>query len=274
MAENRLKSSQWVDSKTHVSLCRKFVEKPIKLHLHEYYELELVISGTGEQNMNGTVYQLTPGTVSFLTPIDFHSLTPNGSMFIATLAFEEVLLSPRMQQMFMKRRGNYIFQANSQVNETMQTLMELLFQEIQADDSYSVQVRQSLLELLLITVARSTRDQGREAESGSQMQSSLEYLFCHFREEITLEQVAKQSGYTPNYFSKLFHEFCGERFVDFLTQLRVNYAKMLLLSTDLSVAAIAETSGFGSASNFFRRFRQTCGVSPAQYREQKQTEAQ
>lgn len=273
MVGNRLKSSQWVDPKTHISLCRKFVDQPVKMHLHEYYELEMVLSGSGEQNLNGTVYPLAPGTVSFLTPIDFHSLTPTDNLYIATLAFEEVLLSPRMQQLFMKRRGNYIFQADSQVNETLQNLMEFLFREIQAEDSYSVQVRQSLLELFLITVARSTQDQGRDVEAATQVQSSMEYLFCHFREDITLEQVAKQSGYTPNYFSKLFHEICGERFVNFLTQLRVNYAKMLLLSTDLSVAAIAETSGFGSASNFFRRFRQTCGISPAQYREQKHTES-
>ena len=97
----------------------------------------------------------------------------------------------------------------------------------------------------------------------------MRYLFRHFREDVTLAQVAEKSGYTPNYFSHLFHESCGIRFVDFLTQLRLNYARTMLLTTNQSVSQIAQSSGFSSSSNFFRAFRKDTGLSPLEYRNLK-----
>ena len=94
----------------------------------------------------------------------------------------------------------------------------------------------------------------------------MQYLFCHFREDISLAEVAKKSGYTPNYFSTLFRQNTGERFVDFLSNLRLNYAKMLLQSTELSIAEAAERSGFGSESALYRKFRKALGVSPSSFR--------
>lgn len=243
-----------------MEISRKVVTKPAKLHLHEYYELEILLSGTGEQDLNGTVYPLSPGCAYFLTPIDFHAITPHTPMEIANLSFDESLLSPQMRLLFMNRRQNMIFREDTAIR----TLFELLLQESGREDAYSAQCKSGLLELILLHIARA---QGTEAVAApGNVQQSMQYLFCHFRDDITLEEVARQSGYTPNYFSRLFHSFTGMRFVDFLNMLRLNYAKMLLMSTELSVTEVAERSGFGSASNFFRRFGQQCGQSPTAFR--------
>lgn len=266
MDSNRLKSCHWVNANTHITLVNRLVDYPVKMHLHEFYEFEIVLAGTGFQNLNGTIYPLEPGSVYFLTPIDFHSITPETALSIANLSFDEHALSPEMKMLFVNRQDNLIFQADGQLSNQLQFLFQLLSKECMSEDSFSLRARKNLLEMLLITMVRYQQDPAGNYSANTQVHASLQYLFCHFRENITLAQVAAQSGYTPNYFSKLFGDICGTCFVDFLANLRLNYAKMLLLSTSLSTTEIAEQSGFGSASSFFRGFQKYCGCTPDSFR--------
>lgn len=267
---NRLKSSHWIDPRTHITFHTNRVTEPVKMHLHEYYELEVVLSGTGWQNLNGTLYPLVSGSVYFLTPIDFHAVTPEAPMEIANLSFDERIISPEMQLCFLNRRDNLFFQADSLLSGRLLNLFDMLSDECACEDSFSLRMRQNLLETLLITLLR-RREQTQTQLPNTRIFEAMQYLFCHFRENISLFALAEKCGYTPNYFSKLFRESCGSCFLDFLTNLRLNYAKMLLLSTNLSTSEIAEKSGFGSPSGFFRRFRQCCGCTPEDFRTRKAT---
>ena len=249
-------------SKDHIRIVKRNITKPVTMHLHSYYELEMVLSGTGVQNLNGTIYPIGPDSVYFLTPIDFHSVTPDEKMEIINISFDETLLSPQLRLLFMNRRDNYIFPAR----KTLRYLVELLQDEQERGDEHTQLCCRDLVEVLLYSIAR---DKGRDYTGSTQVQKSMQYLFRHFREDISLEQVAAQSGYTPNYFSHLFHEITGEKFVDFLGNLRLNYCKMLLLSTDLSISEVAEKSGFGSSSAMYRRLHKATGLSPTEYRQTK-----
>lgn len=250
----------------HIEIIRKSLNKQVEMHLHDYYEMEMVIKGRGEHNLNGTVYPVTAGSVYFLTPIDFHALTPATDMQIIHLAFDETLLSPQLRMMFMNRRENYVFGEESEQSRTLKTVLELLLEESSRKDEYADICSGNLLEVILYTVLRA---KGCDDIISNQVHNSMQYLFCHFREDISLEQVAAKSGYTPNYFSTLFHSSTGEKFVDFLCNLRLNYAKMLLQSTELSISETAEKSGFGSESAMYRRFYKAFGVSPSAYRSQR-----
>ena len=125
----------------------------------------------------------------------------------------------------------------------------------------------------MFPIARSVKkEENLQRLPTAKVQDSMRYLFRHFREDISLAQIAEKSGYTPNYFSHLFHDSCGIRFVDFLTRLRLNYARTMLLTSSLSVSQIAQVSGFSSQSNFFRTFRKETGLSPLEYRTRYQSE--
>lgn len=251
-----------------IFLSYKEIHIPVSMHLHDYYELEIVLAGHGEQNLNGTVYPIGPGCVYFLTPIDFHAITPHGPMRIAHMAVSEAMVSAQMRMLFLNRRGNYLFSHDSGFTETLQTLFELLLRETQKSDAYTAPMGKHILELMLLTLARAadSAPQSQVFSAPDQFHRALQYLFCHFREEVTLSSVARESGYSPNYFSALFHTITGERFVDFLAKLRLNYARMLLRSTDLPIARISEKSGFSSVASFHRRFQCAYGCAPGKNR--------
>jgi AraC-like DNA-binding protein len=104
----------------------------------------------------------------------------------------------------------------------------------------------------------------------SQIDGALRYLYLHFREDPRLSKVAEISGYTPNYFSKIFADYMGKSYTEYLGMLKTNLARMLLASTEQSVAQIAFSCGFNSLSNFYRTFNENAGIPPNEYRNKKQ----
>ncbi|MEI6789256.1 MAG: helix-turn-helix domain-containing protein [bacterium] len=81
-----------------------------------------------------------------------------------------------------------------------------------------------------------------------------------------LTAIAAACRITPNHFSHLFHEHHKKCFSGYLTEQRLNRAKILLKNPTLNVAQVAAESGFRDAGYFSRRFRQVNGVSPGEWR--------
>lgn len=257
-------AKEYIDPEVHISASRKEWLGKTLVHLHNYYELEIILEGEGEQSLNGSVYPLTQGTFYLVTPIDFHTVTAKDRLVIANISFDESLLSPEWQHLFLNRRENLLGQATGQIQTYMESLFYMLEQELSNQDSYSVKARKQLLELLLITVARNVF--ATKPAYSSALQTSMKYIFQHFRDKLTLNDIATQSGYEPHYFSALFRKETGQCLTDFITEMRLNYAKTLLATTDYPVSVIGQKSGFGSQSNFLRLFRHHFKQTPTQYR--------
>lgn len=93
------------------------------------------------------------------------------------------------------------------------------------------------------------------------------YLQAHFQDpKLTLEMVSKQVNVSTNYFSFLFKQVVGQSFVSYLTDLRMNHAKQLLLSSDYRSYEISYRCGYENATYFSTLFKKYFGVSPKEYR--------
>lgn len=94
------------------------------------------------------------------------------------------------------------------------------------------------------------------------------YITENFHKSISLEEVAQTVHLSPYYFSRLFKAGKGCNFVDFLTKVRIDKAKILLQNPEQTVVRVAAEAGYQDASYFCRVFRQEVGVTPNQYRTQ------
>ena len=92
------------------------------------------------------------------------------------------------------------------------------------------------------------------------------YLQEHLAEEISLSVLAEQFHLNPQYISQLFKSEIGVNFLVYLTNIRMERAKKLLLSTALSIAEVAEQSGYGDYRVFTKVFKKSEGITPSQYR--------
>ena len=92
------------------------------------------------------------------------------------------------------------------------------------------------------------------------------YLQEHLAEEISLGVLAEEFHLSGQYISQLFKSEIGVNFLAYLTNIRMEKAKKLLLSTGLSIAEVSEQVGYGDYRVFTKVFKKAEGVTPSQYR--------
>ena len=92
------------------------------------------------------------------------------------------------------------------------------------------------------------------------------YLQEHLSEDISLSVLAEEFHLSAQYISQLFKSEIGVGFLAYLTNIRMEQAKKLLLSTPLSIAEVSEQSGYGDYRVFTKVFKKSEGVTPSQYR--------
>jgi AraC-like DNA-binding protein len=95
-----------------------------------------------------------------------------------------------------------------------------------------------------------------------------EYIHEHQTEELSLGQVAKAVNTSTFYFCKMFKKVTGINFTDYLSRMRIEKSKNLLLNPNLRVSEIAFEVGFQSLTHFNRVFKKILGQSPTEYRAQ------
>ncbi|MCI5900933.1 MAG: response regulator [Blautia sp.] len=92
------------------------------------------------------------------------------------------------------------------------------------------------------------------------------YLQEHLAEEVSLSVLSDEFHLSAQYISQLFKSEIGVNFLAYLTNIRMEKAKQLLMSTSLSVAEISAQSGYSDYRVFTKVFKKSEGVTPSQYR--------
>lgn len=108
----------------------------------------------------------------------------------------------------------------------------------------------------------------KQSEYVQKFNSLLEYIDKHYMEELDLEVIASSIGFSKFHFSRLFKQYTGLTFRDYITFRRIKAAEALLTEPKLSITEIALQSGFSSISTFNRIFKQEKNCTPSEYRAQ------
>lgn len=109
----------------------------------------------------------------------------------------------------------------------------------------------------------------KEAERDNTLQSVYtvsEYIQNHFKEKITIEDIAATVHLNGSYTSHLFRKTFGYTITDYITYIRLEHAKMMLADPQSNINDAATESGFSDVSYFSRVFKKIEGVSPREYR--------
>lgn len=97
----------------------------------------------------------------------------------------------------------------------------------------------------------------------------IEFIDSHYSDNLNLESIADSSGFSKYHFSRLFKQYTGFTFCDYLNYRRIKEAELLLIQQDCSITEVALQTGFTSISTFNRLFKKMKGCSPSEYRTQK-----
>ncbi len=107
----------------------------------------------------------------------------------------------------------------------------------------------------------------REERSGDIIRNAKKYIEDHYDKDISLDDVSRVVNISPYYFSKVFKEESGLNFIEYLTNIRIDKAKELLETTNLSIKEICVSCGYTDPNYFSRSFKKNVGVTPTEYKE-------
>lgn len=235
-------------------------------HWHNYFEIEIIIDGKGKHIIDGKEYELKPNTLILITPINFHSIFMDNKYECKSInaSFTSEMLSDKYLIQLASPNVRNFYEFGPEEFERIKSAFELLMHEQRIDSEYRFRLLEYCLELIL-RKDRSNTLSSADEEQLSGVKRAILYLELHFREKITLPQLASQAGFNPTYFSGIFHKITGETYIEKLNTLRIRHAKTML-ADGYSVSEACFASGFGSLSNFLSIFKAKCGVTPNEYR--------
>lgn len=227
----------------------------------QYYYLLCVLEGEGTFIQRKKRYVLQPRDIFCLFPQVIHEyycdpqqpikkliLAFDGKQALATLA--RLGLTPEQPHMAERVSEQTITAFLNLFNEHQQAIARLhgmyaIFHSLELQNPL-VQQHEGSLDWL---------------EKGKQL---IEH---HFSEPITVEEIAHLVGIERSHFSKMYRKVYGIAPIDFLLQLRMQEAQLLLQHTSYKIAEIAQAVGYQDISSFSKAFKKRVGISPHAYRE-------
>ena len=236
-------------------------------HTHNHLELFYIIGGKGQFLIQDQLYPVNVNNLVIINPNVLHT---------------EVSLNAQPLEYIVLGIGGVELAANDSSNgqfnildhfesvEISGCLRNILREMEQKNPGYE-DVCQAYMEILIIRLMRSTAlavpSESQTVSTNRQCAAVRRYIDLHFKEPLTLEQLAEEGHMNKFYLSHAFKKEYGLSPINYMITRRIDESKYLLAETDLSMSQIAQLLGFSSPSYFSQVFHRTQDISPKEYRQ-------
>ncbi len=149
-------------------------------------------------------------------------------------------------------------------NHAIRSILELMVMEYADRKEDTQRILKSMLQTLLLEIARRYRIEKPESVPKSVSEQILDYMGDH-SDAVSLKEISAHFNYHPNYISALLHRETGRKFTDILLEKRMERAILLMKNTTLSIEEISAMLGYSNHSNFYKAFKEYYGVTPREY---------
>lgn len=246
-------------------------------HWHSFYEISYVMEGGGVCVVNGKSHPVQQGDLAIFNRDEIHGWRmPEDDIRLLVVAFLPSVLTglenggPDSLQAFRGEGAqfrNVLCRGEPMVEEIAAGLWAVWREWEGREQGRTLMIRAELLRVLVMLersflAPKLGREQQQYQRDLRKIRSALLYLDAHYKEKITLEQVAGAAYLNKTYFSTLFHKVMKQRFREYLLAKRLATARQLLEEKDMSVLQAATECGFESMSNFYRQYRRYYGERP------------
>lgn len=236
------------------------------LHTHNYMELFYITGGKGQFLIRDQVYPVNINDLVMVNPNVPHTETGVNSK-----PLEYIVLGINGAELESNGSFNGQFLVlNHLENKELTACIHNILREMERKNPGYEEVCQAYAEILIIRLMRnisiSTGENLRGISANPQCASVKRYMDLHFKESLTLEQLAAEAHINKYYLAHAFKREYGISPINYLNSRRIEESKYLLSETDLTMSQIARILGFSSPSYFSQVFRKTQGTSPLDYR--------
>lgn len=263
-----------------------------KMHMHNFFEVNYVMSGTCRMVFENEAKILNTGEFCIIAPFSRHDVTIDDNSIVLSLmlrktTFETTFFKLLTQEDLLasffrnilyseKEEANYMLFSTDNSKDIRNTVKDI-FMECHVSDPYSNTCVISRIHLLFSLLLRRYADtiqfydRQQNAKEHSNFTQVLKYIQREYQ-TVSLSELSEVFHYNPSYISRLIKKNTGQTLLDILTRLKMSKASDLLLHTSLKIDEIAVLSGYQSVDHFSRLFKKLHGISPRDYRNAKPKE--
>lgn len=260
-----------------------------QIHSHQGIEFLYVHEGNGHLIFDQKLHSVSAGTLLMCQPYQLHKFKMNisrESPYIRTvLVFDPFLFEryaaafPALHAFFHKIWKARLDQQVFQLNPEDQMLLSQLLQDFHTslNSCPSLQQTEEVV-LFLFTLLRELRklvEAGQKHASDVSLRTNsrhveqmMAWIEEHFQEEFSLDRLAESLHLSPYYASHLFSKETGCTLSQYVLAHRLRESRLLLSTTDLTIAQVGQQTGFNSSAYFVKSFKSKMGMTPHTYRKQ------
>lgn len=236
-------------------------ELKYRSHIHKQIELIYVFELGQHINIDGTDYEIKAGQAAIIFPNVIHTYYRNEQRpteQIFAIVAQEIFhgLFPDLT----------MFSPDYPVITDVDAATALAFKELGSCTDFSERLAWSLV-IMTKLMKKLTLKHKSSTPVEDLPRKIITYLGQHFREEITLDSLAKEFSVSRFYISHTFSEKIKMSLPNYLSLLRAEYAAGLIRTTNDSITNICSISGFTSQSTFNRAFKRIYCMTPREYKD-------
>ena len=235
-------------------------------HTHDHTELFFIVSGKGQFLIQDQIFPVDVNNLVIINPNVAHtedSLNAQPLEYIV-LGIDGVELATSENS-----NGQFCILDHFESLE-ISSCMRNILREMELKNTGYEDICQAYMEILIIRLMRSTSlavQSEPQAISGNRQCAAIRrYIDLHFKEALTLEQLAEEAHMNKFYLSHAFKREYGVSPINYMITRRIEESKYLLAETDLPMSQISQLLGFSSLSYFSQVFRRSQNTTPMEYR--------
>lgn len=250
----------------------------VALHWQNSMELVFVKKGTGMVYVDLDPFTARAGDIFVFVPGMLHSLSqyPGEAMEYENIIFDVELLGGSSDLCYQRyllplQSGRLplpsrLAPGHPCYDIALEHLRRLENVNRERMLGYELQVKGLLLSLLCLLVSQSDGAPPSDNTDTRRLKTILQYVTMHYTETLPVAEAAAVCQCSPSHFMRWFKQMTGQGFTEYLNAYRLNTAAELLRTTDDTVLAVAEQTGFKNLSYFNRAFKTHYGLTPKEYR--------
>lgn len=243
-------------------------------HVHPEFELTLIRKGKGRRFIGDNISDYSGGDLVLIggnLPHSWFSQHENRGaviQFDQTFLGEKFLSLPEMQSLKL-----FFSDALRGVSFQGDTIAKVERKIIALDTLKSLDRILMLMEILnilsdsdyfILSSQPFTVNIAKKAEK--RIDKVCNYINKHYNQPVTLNEISDIASMSPQSFCRFFKATTGKSFIDYINELRIGKACMLLIESEKTISEICYDVGFNNVSNFNRRFQKAKSSTPSEYR--------
>lgn len=239
-------------------------------HSHDFVEFFYVLGGKGRFLVENEIFDVNQDDCIVVNPHIDHT-----EKSLDSSPLEYIVLGASGLSFSFTNNSDYETHSIHNYKDShhdMLFFLKALLKEVEPVDSYSDSVCQNLFEVLIINMMRHTNltfSTTANQRFGHENSIAKRYIDKNFKDNVSLDDLARVTHLNKFYLSHSFSEHFGISPINYLLSRRLKESKYLLLTTNYSMAQIAQIVGFSSPSYFSQYFLKAVGQTPRQFRKEK-----